>query len=332
MRPCCLVRCDTHRCLSAAGWVAIGPNSKNRCGVTASALPLPGACAGTLRMYGVCMESPPLPSTEPAAPKGPFAAPVALNPTRLLLRSTPPNACSATARCTHAGTSLPDTIASRIAAIVNPTADMALGNMTCGNALTVFLGLGLPWIICSVYYSSKVRAWDGGAAGLWRTALITVVIATHSACACFARASNLYGSVVVRAAWWAGIWAGQEWQGIACPAQSRARHRDTPKRPTTLNPARSALSAACRLPCLVPPALTRPTLAVPAPHRTNPAATAHPGPKLRARQMSPPFPLCQQERHTQTRPVTREARLSGRAAYCGPGGRVLDCARPGLAT
>lgn len=53
------------------------------------------------------------------------------------------------------GTSLPDTFASRMAAIHDDTADAAIGNITGSNAVNVFLGLGLPWVIASCYYASK---------------------------------------------------------------------------------------------------------------------------------------------------------------------------------
>ena len=57
----------------------------------------------------------------------------------------------------RAGTSLPDTLASRIAAVEDADADAAIGNITGSNCVNVFLGLGLPWVICSVYYKLKVR-------------------------------------------------------------------------------------------------------------------------------------------------------------------------------
>ena len=53
------------------------------------------------------------------------------------------------------GTSLPDTFASRHAAMESKTADSAIVNITGSNSVNVFLGLGLPWIIASIYYESK---------------------------------------------------------------------------------------------------------------------------------------------------------------------------------
>eukprot|EP00927_Polykrikos_kofoidii_P036689 TRINITY_DN30975_c0_g1_i1.p1 TRINITY_DN30975_c0_g1~~TRINITY_DN30975_c0_g1_i1.p1 ORF type:complete len:938 (+),score=144.51 TRINITY_DN30975_c0_g1_i1:77-2890(+) len=55
------------------------------------------------------------------------------------------------------GTSLPDTFASKVAAQQNPTADDAVGNVTGSNCVNVFLGLGLPWTIGSIYWSCTGR-------------------------------------------------------------------------------------------------------------------------------------------------------------------------------
>jgi solute carrier family 8 (sodium/calcium exchanger) len=52
----------------------------------------------------------------------------------------------------HAGTSLPDTFASRIAAVNEPTADSSITNVTGSNSVNVFVGLGLPWLFASVLF------------------------------------------------------------------------------------------------------------------------------------------------------------------------------------
>mmetsp|Transcript_13617 Transcript_13617/g.23183 ORF Transcript_13617/g.23183 Transcript_13617/m.23183 type:complete len:235 (-) Transcript_13617:36-740(-) len=51
------------------------------------------------------------------------------------------------------GTSLPDTFASMAAAQQEKYADSAVGNVTGSNSVNVFLGLGLPWMIASIYQS-----------------------------------------------------------------------------------------------------------------------------------------------------------------------------------
>ena len=52
------------------------------------------------------------------------------------------------------GTSLPDTFASKSAAMADSTADAAIGNVTGSNSVNVFLGLGLPWVIAAVWASA----------------------------------------------------------------------------------------------------------------------------------------------------------------------------------
>merc|ERR1712151_372350 len=51
------------------------------------------------------------------------------------------------------GTSLPDTFASKAAAVEDPTADACVGNVTGSNSVNVFLGLGLPWMIGAIYWA-----------------------------------------------------------------------------------------------------------------------------------------------------------------------------------
>merc|ERR1719174_102705 len=50
------------------------------------------------------------------------------------------------------GTSLPDTFASKTAAVQDPYADASIGNVTGSNSVNVFLGLGLPWLIGGMYW------------------------------------------------------------------------------------------------------------------------------------------------------------------------------------
>jgi len=52
------------------------------------------------------------------------------------------------------GTSLPDTFASVTAAQGSEFADAAVGNVTGSNSVNIFLGLGLPWVICAQYGKS----------------------------------------------------------------------------------------------------------------------------------------------------------------------------------
>jgi len=60
------------------------------------------------------------------------------------------------------GTSLPDTFASKTAAVHDDNADNSIGNVTGSNCVNVFLGLGLPWTIGSIYWKLQGRtsAWN----------------------------------------------------------------------------------------------------------------------------------------------------------------------------
>jgi len=53
------------------------------------------------------------------------------------------------------GTSMPDTFASITATQMAEDADAAIGNITGSNSVNVFLGLGLPWLIASIYAEAK---------------------------------------------------------------------------------------------------------------------------------------------------------------------------------
>jgi solute carrier family 8 (sodium/calcium exchanger) len=58
------------------------------------------------------------------------------------------------------GTSLPDTFASRMAAVHEKTADAAITNVTGSNSVNVFLGLGLSWMIAACYwYGNATEEW-----------------------------------------------------------------------------------------------------------------------------------------------------------------------------
>lgn len=55
------------------------------------------------------------------------------------------------------GTSLPDTFASKTAAATSVFADSAIGNITGSNSVNVFLGMGLPWLICSYWWKYNTQ-------------------------------------------------------------------------------------------------------------------------------------------------------------------------------
>ncbi|XP_052783919.1 sodium/calcium exchanger 1-like isoform X2 [Mya arenaria] len=81
------------------------------------------------------------------------------------------------------GTSMPDTFASRQAAINEKFADSSIGNVNGSNAVNVFLGLGLPWLIATIYWAAKgeVFAYPSDSLGFsvvlyLSTAVVTILI------------------------------------------------------------------------------------------------------------------------------------------------------------
>lgn len=67
------------------------------------------------------------------------------------------------------GTSLPDTFASMTAAAADKYADSAIGNVTGSNSVNVFLGLGLPWVLATMWEGSsdpQSKGYDQTAQGL----------------------------------------------------------------------------------------------------------------------------------------------------------------------
>ncbi|KAL0420043.1 UNVERIFIED_CONTAM: Magnesium/proton exchanger [Sesamum radiatum] len=54
-------------------------------------------------------------------------------------------------RALAAGTSWPDLVASKIAAERQITADSAIANITCSNSVNIYIGIGVPWLIDTLY-------------------------------------------------------------------------------------------------------------------------------------------------------------------------------------
>jgi len=53
------------------------------------------------------------------------------------------------------GTSVPDTFASKTAAIQDETADASVGNVTGSNAVNVFLGIGIAWSMAAIFHEAQ---------------------------------------------------------------------------------------------------------------------------------------------------------------------------------
>ncbi|XP_066840772.1 sodium/calcium exchanger 2 isoform X1 [Anser cygnoides] len=58
------------------------------------------------------------------------------------------------------GTSIPDTFASKVAALQDQCADASIGNVTGSNAVNVFLGLGVAWSVAAIYWAAQGRDFE----------------------------------------------------------------------------------------------------------------------------------------------------------------------------
>merc|ERR1712141_671346 len=58
------------------------------------------------------------------------------------------------------GTSVPDTFASKTAAIQDETADASVGNVTGSNAVNVFLGIGIAWTMAAIYWEAQGQSFE----------------------------------------------------------------------------------------------------------------------------------------------------------------------------
>ncbi|CAA94387.2 Calx-beta domain-containing protein [Caenorhabditis elegans] len=114
------------------------------------------------------------------------------------------------------GTSLPDTFASKIAAESDDTADNAVGNVTGSNSVNVFLGLGLPWVIASLYWASKGESFrvDAGDLGFSVTVfmicsvLFLVVLVLRRKLKAFGQGElgGPFGTKTLSALFFVGLW------------------------------------------------------------------------------------------------------------------------------
>ncbi|KAL7389990.1 hypothetical protein ABVT39_013215 [Epinephelus coioides] len=75
------------------------------------------------------------------------------------------------------GTSVPDTFASKVAAIQDQYADASIGNVTGSNAVNVFLGIGVAWTIASVYWHTKGKVFKVNPGSLAFSVTIFTVMA-----------------------------------------------------------------------------------------------------------------------------------------------------------
>ncbi|XP_071815402.1 sodium/calcium exchanger 2-like isoform X3 [Apostichopus japonicus] len=104
------------------------------------------------------------------------------------------------------GTSLPDTFASRTAALNEKYADNSIGNVTGSNSVNVFLGLGLPWLIASVYWAAKGDTFSVPAGSLaFSVAVFTVCAVVCIALLMVRRNLKFFGSAELGGPKWPKI-------------------------------------------------------------------------------------------------------------------------------
>uniref|UniRef100_A0A1I8IQS7 Na_Ca_ex domain-containing protein n=1 Tax=Macrostomum lignano TaxID=282301 RepID=A0A1I8IQS7_9PLAT len=101
------------------------------------------------------------------------------------------------------GTSLPDTFASRTAALQDEYADNSVGNVTGSNSVNVFLGLGLPWCIATIYAAAKGKSYCVDPDNLFQSLVFFLTVATVCIIALFALGGELGGPKAVK--WVCGV-------------------------------------------------------------------------------------------------------------------------------
>ena len=97
------------------------------------------------------------------------------------------------------GTSLPDTFASMAAAQQEKYADSAIGNVTGSNSVNVFLGLGLPWVIATLWEKGSVNGGGGNyyvpASSLGFSVFVFCIVAIISICFLLIRRQIVQGEL-----------------------------------------------------------------------------------------------------------------------------------------
>merc|ERR1712200_48430 len=91
------------------------------------------------------------------------------------------------------GTSVPDTFASKTAAIEDETADASVGNVTGSNAVNVFLGIGIAWSMAAIYWEANGSVFKVEPGSLGFSVTIFCIEAVLAICILLARRSPAVG-------------------------------------------------------------------------------------------------------------------------------------------
>merc|ERR1712152_46292 len=91
------------------------------------------------------------------------------------------------------GTSVPDTFASKTAAIEDETADASVGNVTGSNAVNVFLGIGIAWTMAAIYWEAQGQVFKAPVGSLGFSVTIFCIEALLAILILMARRSPVVG-------------------------------------------------------------------------------------------------------------------------------------------
>ncbi|XP_055905967.1 sodium/calcium exchanger 1 isoform X2 [Eupeodes corollae] len=91
------------------------------------------------------------------------------------------------------GTSIPDTFASKVAAIQDKHADASVGNVTGSNAVNVFLGIGVAWTIAAIYHESNGSSFYVQPGSLAFSVTLFCTEALIAICILMIRRNNAFG-------------------------------------------------------------------------------------------------------------------------------------------
>lgn len=91
------------------------------------------------------------------------------------------------------GTSIPDTFASKVAAIQDKHADASVGNVTGSNAVNVFLGIGVAWTIAAIYHESNGSQFNVEPGSLAFSVTLFCTEALIAICILMIRRNNSFG-------------------------------------------------------------------------------------------------------------------------------------------
>ena len=90
------------------------------------------------------------------------------------------------------GTSLPDTFASKVAAVNDQYADSSIGNVTGSNAVNVFLGIGIAWSLAAIVHAYRGTAFEVQPGSL-AFSVTSFCILAAIACSCLMARRVIYG-------------------------------------------------------------------------------------------------------------------------------------------